>query len=177
MGLQIGSSIDFASDVKSFGPLLRQVPAILHADAELAGNVDPGLVGETHAGLERRAIGAHEVRRLVPVHANAVAGAVGGPGQSIVLGPAEALVVLANGDVDVADRDTDLGGLERDLLAALHGVPDLAVALAGRTENPGAGNVRRITVELAAGIDEYHRALADGLRVLAAVRIGTRLVE
>src|SRR5688572_15997638 len=128
----------------------RHVPAVLHAHAELTGDVDPGLVGEAHAGLKQCAVCAHEVGRLVAVHTDAMTGAVGGTGQSIVRGPAKALVILAHRNVDVADRDAGLRGLKTDLLPALDGIPDLALALGGLAVDPGTGDVGRVAVDLAA---------------------------
>src|SRR5436190_16066595 len=61
----------------------RHVEAVLEADAELAVDRDHRLVAEAHARLELRRVALHEVRPLVPVHADAVAGAVGKAGDLV----------------------------------------------------------------------------------------------
>ncbi len=50
---------------------------IFAAQAEFAGDVDAGLVGEGHAGLEDGCAAADEVRMLVAIEAEAVAYAMG----------------------------------------------------------------------------------------------------
>src|SRR5580693_8718176 len=60
-----------------FAAVFGEVPVVFEADAELAGDVDAGLVGEAHAGGERGGVAADEVGPLVAVHTNAVADAVG----------------------------------------------------------------------------------------------------
>ena len=45
-------------------------------DAELAEDVDTGLVGETHTRREQSLLAADEIHRLVPVHADAMAEAM-----------------------------------------------------------------------------------------------------
>src|SRR5258708_8221815 len=54
------------------------VPVVFEADAELAGDVDAGFVGEAHAWGEWGGVAADEVGPLVAVHADAVAEAAGG---------------------------------------------------------------------------------------------------
>src|SRR5205807_3601988 len=98
-----------------------------------AGDIEPRLVGEAHAGLERRAVASHEVGRLVHVHPDAVAGSMREPRQAVVLAPALVLVEGADGLVDRPDRRADLRRLQRELLSALHRVPELALARRGRT--------------------------------------------
>src|SRR5438874_2756751 len=158
-------------------PRLGHVPAILEADAELARDVESRLVGEAHAGLERRAVASHEVGRLVHVHPDAVAGAMREPRQAVVLAPALLLVEGADGLVDRPDRRADLRRLQRELLSALHRVPELALARRGRTGDPAAGDVGLVAVDRAAGVDEDDRALVDALRLDRAVRKSARLIQ
>src|SRR5262245_65164398 len=61
---------------EEFRAVLGDVQAILEPDAELAVDRDHRLVAEAHAGLQRRLVAAHEVRPLVAVEADAVAGAM-----------------------------------------------------------------------------------------------------
>src|SRR5919108_1642669 len=62
--------------VQSLGPLLGDRHDVLDADPEPSGEVDPRLDGEAHPGPERLAVAGHEVRLLVHVQADPVAGAV-----------------------------------------------------------------------------------------------------
>src|SRR5690606_13426410 len=103
----------------------RHVETVLQPDAELAGQVEAGFVGEAHAGGERRLFAAHEVDGLVAVQADAVPGAVRQARQLVVGAVAEAGVVTAHRVVDRPGRGADLRCLERDLLAAMDLVPHL----------------------------------------------------
>ena len=102
-----------------------EVPIVFEADAELAGDVDAGFVGEAHAGGERCGIAANEVRPLVTVHADAVAeavvevfvvGAVAGGGDEV-----------AGGGVDGLTLDAGMGGGEGGGLGLVDDVEDLAL--------------------------------------------------
>src|SRR6266478_3509094 len=108
------------------------VPVVFEADAELAGDVDAGLVGEAHAWGEWGGVAADEVGPLVAVHADAVAEAVG-----------EVLVVgaVAGGGDDVAGGGVD--GLALD-------------AWTGCGESGGLGLVD--DVEDFAGLVEFGRS-------------------
>ena len=116
---------------EEFRPRLGHVPAVLEPDAELARDVDPRLVGEAHAGRERRRLAVDEIDRLVHLHADAVAGAVRQARELVARSIAPAFVGGAHGVVDRAGRNPDLRRLDRDLLAATDLVPDLAL-LGGR---------------------------------------------
>src|SRR6185312_3158142 len=107
---------------------LGHVPTILEPHAELARDIDAGLIGETHAGFERRLVAAHEVCGLVHVHADAVTRAMRGARQAVVLAPAFPFVKRAHGPVDRANWRAELRCFERDLLAALHRIPDIPLA-------------------------------------------------
>ena len=63
--------------VNIFAAVFGDVPVVFEADAELASDVDAGLVGEAHAGGKGRGVAADEIGPLVAVHADAVADAVG----------------------------------------------------------------------------------------------------
>src|SRR5919201_1693552 len=45
---------------------------VLDAPPKLAGDIDPRLVAETHAGLERQCVALHQIRWLVLVEADAM---------------------------------------------------------------------------------------------------------
>src|SRR5437868_10219495 len=99
------------------GARLGHVEAVFEADSELAGDVDSGLVGEAHAGGELGRLAVDEVDRLVPLHADAVAGAVGGAGELVARAVAPGLVLAADRVVDRACGRADAGGGEGDVLA------------------------------------------------------------
>ena len=69
--------------VKNFGPPRSHVPAILEPHAELAWNIEAGLVGKAHAGRERRRLAVNEIDRLMNFHADAVAGSMRQAGQPV----------------------------------------------------------------------------------------------
>src|SRR5581483_3159901 len=62
------------------------MPAILQTDSERAGNVETGLVGETHASLKRCRIAMHQIAGLMAIHADAMSGAVR-QARQVVSGP------------------------------------------------------------------------------------------
>src|SRR5580692_7453160 len=66
-----------------FGAALRNVQAILEADAELAVNRDGGFVAEAHAGLNFGFVSLHEIGPLMTVEPDAVAGAMRQAGRFI----------------------------------------------------------------------------------------------
>ena len=90
--------------VKNFGPACRHVPAVLDPHPELAGNVEPRLVGEAHAGRERRGFAVDQIDRLVHLHADAVAGAVRSAGQPVAGTVPPAFIGAADGVIDAARR-------------------------------------------------------------------------
>src|SRR3546814_12696431 len=57
-------------------PCVGHVETILQPHAELAGDIDARFIREAHARGDLRRLPANEVDRLVPVEADAVAGAV-----------------------------------------------------------------------------------------------------
>ena len=57
------------------------MPAILQANAEFTGYVNPRLIRETHAGLQRCGITVHEVGRLMPIQSYAMSGRWERPGK------------------------------------------------------------------------------------------------
>src|SRR6516165_3697756 len=105
-----------------------------------------------------------------------MASAMRQPRQPVVMAPALLLVERPHGLVDRSCGDARLRGLERQLLTALHGVPQLALPSGALTKHPAAGDVRLITVHRTARVDEDHRALAHLLRLDRAMWIGAGLV-
>src|SRR5207244_8458870 len=130
-------------------PRLRDEDAVLVADAHLAGDVDPGLVGEAHPRPQLRRVAAHQVRPLVAVHADAVAHAVR---EVLVAGPEAGLLDhAAGGGVHGLRLDSRLRGLDGGLLRAAHHVPDAPLAIGRRpAEDARARGVARLAQPAAA---------------------------
>src|SRR5207302_9723644 len=104
---------------EQFQAVSSHVPAVLDAHAELAGNVEPGLVGKAHSGGKRRGLAVDQIDRLVDLHTDAVAGAVRQAGKLVSGSIAPALVGAADRVVDAPRGNADLGGGDRNLLAAM----------------------------------------------------------
>src|SRR5215467_8284736 len=68
---------------KKLRSALRDVQTILEPDAELAVAHDRRLVAEAHAGLDLRRVALDEVGPLVAIETDAVARAVGKPGDFV----------------------------------------------------------------------------------------------
>src|SRR5882757_4517041 len=150
-----------------FAAVFGDVPVIFEADAELAGDVDAGLVGEAHAGGERCGVAADEVGPLVAVHADAVADAVG---EMFVVGAvAGGGDDVAGGGVDGLALDAGMGGGESGGLGLVNDVEDFAGLIefggGGVAEDEGAGDVGLIAFYGAAVVDEDDLAFADDLRL------------
>ena len=111
------------------------------------------------------------------VQADAVPGAMRQAGQLVAGAPAFLLVVGADGVVDGADLGSELRRGQRDFLAGLHRVPDLALPGRGLAHDPGPGDVRLVAMHRAAHVHEDHGAFAQGLLLLRAVRIGAGLID
>ena len=112
---------------EEFRPALGHVPAVLEPDAELARNVDPRLVGKAHAGRQRRRLAVDEIDRLVDFHADAVAGPVRQAGKPVARAVAPAFVDARAPRHRRSRGHADLGGCDRDLLASMDLVPELAL--------------------------------------------------
>src|SRR5215831_15786850 len=106
--------------------LLGDVKTILEADPELAVDRDRRLVAETHPGLEPRGVAPHEVRPLVAVEADAVAGAVREARQFVAWAEAGLGDQTACRGVDRLARRSRLRGFERRTLSALLDLPHIA---------------------------------------------------
>src|ERR1700722_16111795 len=135
---------------------LGHVPAVLEPNAELARDVQPGLVREAHARLQWRRVVAYQVGRLVAVEADTVAGPVREAGQPVVAAPALLLIVSPYRAIDRTRRSAGLGGLKRNLLAALNCVPYFSLSCRRWAEYPASGDVGLVAVHRAPGINEDH---------------------
>ena len=144
----------------------------------LPGNVDARLVGKAHARRQRRRLAVDEIDRLVDLHADAVAGAVRQAGQLVARAVAPAFVGAADRVIDAARGHADLGGCDRDLLAAMHLVPELAL-LRRRigAEHEGARDVGLIAVDRAGAVHQHDVAALHDVRLVRAVRIGRCLAD
>ena len=175
---QTGSSMDFASGVNSFGPVGGHVPAVLQAHAEFPGNIDARLVGETHACLKRRGVAVHQVgaARGRPCRCRGRCGARGRA--AVARAPALLLVVVRAPRRRSRRRARRAGGLQRDLLAALDRVPDLALARAWARRRRRCGRCRTGSrapcSRQSISTTEPSRTVCGLMR---AVRIGAGLVQ
>src|SRR5262245_30943912 len=113
----------------------------------------------------------------MPVHADAVPGSMRCAGQAVVLAPAPALVKLSHRLVHCPSCNADLRRLEGEFLAPLDRIPNLFLTGRGFAEYPGSGDVRLVSVNRTATIDEHDRSLAYCLRLDRTMRIGARVVE
>src|SRR5262249_54834248 len=129
---------------------------VLDAHAEAAGQVDAGLDGEAHPGLDQPLLALHHVRRLVGGDADAVADAVD-----------EALAVAGGGDplpgrpVDLLARHTRAHGLEARLLGAPDDLEHLTLLLGGLAHVDGARGVGAVAVLEPAEVQDDHVAVLD----------------
>src|SRR5258705_4602252 len=112
---------------EEFRAALGHVPAILEPDPEFAWDIKPGLVGEAHPWRQRCRFVVDEIDRFVHLHADAVTGAMRQSGQSIAWPEAPAFVDLADCVMDSSRGQSDFGWLNRNLLAAMDLVPQLAL--------------------------------------------------
>lgn len=145
-------------------------PVVFETDAELAGDVDAGLVGKGHAGGEWCSVAADEVGPLVTVHADAVAEAVG---EVLVIGAVVGVGDdFACGVVDRVAWNAGTGCGERGCLSLVHDIKDLLLLVGGFTEDEGARHVGLIALDGAAIVDEDDLVLADDLRLEGAVGQG-----
>ncbi len=149
------------------------VHVVFEADAEglrVVGEVDAGLVGEGHVGLEGAGVAADEVVPLVHIHADAVADAVG---EVLVVGAeAGGGDDVAGGGVDGLHLDAGASGGEGCGLGLVDDVEDSFLAVGGGAVDEGAGDVGLVTLDEAAVVDEDDLVLADDLRGGRAVGLG-----
>ena len=113
----------------------------------------------------------------MPVHADAMSGAVRQAGQLVTRPEAFRFIEGAHGIVHGSRRRAQLSGSERTLLAFRHDIPHPSHVVGHATEHEAARDVRGIAANAAAAIDQHHLALAHGLRLGRAVRIGRRLAQ
>src|SRR6185369_15043401 len=107
------------------------VEAILQPHAELARQIDAGLVRKAHADGQPRRLAMDEIDRLMPVEADTVARAMRQAGQLVARPIAETFVETAHRVIDAARRRADVRGLDRCLLALADLIPHFALFGAG----------------------------------------------
>src|SRR5712691_6438974 len=106
--------------VQSLGTGIGKRHDVLDPNAEATFEIDPGLDAEGHAHLERRAVAANEIRRLVSVETDPVTGAM-----------EERLTVSGRGDgrarsgVDLLHGHPRANGLERNLVGPIDDLVDV----------------------------------------------------
>src|SRR5687768_2590773 len=102
----------------------------------------------------------HEVDGLVYVETDAVAGAMREPGKFVTGAVTPFLVLRANRIVHSASRHADASGLDRDLLAVAHLLPDSALLRLRLTEHEGSRDIRLVAFDRTAAVHEHDLALA-----------------
>ena len=147
------------------------VPVVFEADAELAGDVDAGFVGETHSECERRGVATDEVGPFVAVHADAVADAVG---EVFVVGTeAGGGDDVASGCVDGLARYARVSRGKSRGLGLVNDVEDFACLVEFGcgcvAEDEGAGDVGLIAFYCATVVDKDDLAFANDLGLQRAV--------
>src|SRR4051812_42808287 len=125
--------------VQASSALVGDGDDVLDADAEIAGEVDPGLDREAHARNERLLLALDHVRRLVGGDADAVAGPV-----DELFAVARIGDDLTGGPVDVLARHSGSHGLDAGLLGLAHDFVDLADLCGGFTDAHRAAGVRPV---------------------------------
>jgi hypothetical protein len=151
--------------------------AVFEADAEASRNVDARLVREAHARRQRRPFATHQVHRLVAVQADAVTSAMRQAGEFVTGAIAERTVVTPHRIVDRSGGCSHFRRLQRDLLAACDGVPDLALLRARSAEHEAARHIGLIALDTATAVHQHDFAARDFLRLARAVGIGRCLAE
>ena len=124
---------------------------VLAADAEFAGDVDAGFVGEGHPGFENGFAGVDEIGMLVDVEADAVADAMS---EEFVAGAvACGCDDGAGGIIHGAGEFSGAGGVESGVLGFADGFESALDFLAGLAKNAGARDVGAVAFDGAAIID------------------------
>lgn len=145
-------------------------PVVFEADAELADDVDSGLVGEGHVGFERKGVASDEIGPLVAVHADAVAE----PMAEVLVAGAVARVGddLAGGCVDGLAGGSGFACGEGGGLGLVDDVEDLLLLVGGFAEDEGAGDVGLVAFDGTAVVEQDDLAFFDDLGLERAVGQG-----
>src|SRR5271168_374787 len=140
-------------------PFFCNVEVIFQANAKRAWNHYHGFVAEAHAGLQRRLVAAHQIGRFVDAETDSVPGPMRQTGQPVAGAKTASLEKPARGSIDFLAGDSRTNGVEGCLLGAFFNCPDTLDLGRRLAEYIGAGDIRMIPADLAAGIDEHHVAL------------------
>src|ERR1039457_1439005 len=149
---------------------LGDVHAIFQTDTELAVDGDGRFVAEAHPRLDLRCISLHQVGPLVRVQPDSVPGAMR---QSRCLVPGAETRAgdhLARRRVHALAGGTGPRRRQRRILRPPLQVPHFALPLGRLAEHRGARDVALIAFHAAPIVDQHHVALAQLLRLYAAVR-------
>src|ERR1039457_2768426 len=149
---------------------LGDVHAIFQTDTELAVDGNSRFVAEAHPRLDLRCIPLHQVGPLVPVQPDSVPGAMR---QSRCLVPGAETRAgdhLARRRVHALAGGTGPRRRQRRILRPPLQVPHFALPLGRLAEHRGARDVALIAFHAAPIVDQHHVALAQLLRLYAAVR-------
>lgn len=129
---------------------------VFATEAEFVGDVDAGLVGESHIRFEDGGAGANEVGMLVAIEADAVAEAMG---EEFIAG-----AVAGSGD-DVAGsivhgtgKFSGAGGIESSILGFADDFKNTLIFLAGFAEDAGTGDIGFVTFNRAPAVNQNYIA-------------------
>ena len=141
---------------------------VFAAQAEFAGDVDAGLVGEGHAGFEDGSAAADEIGMLVAVEAEAVAKAMG---EEFVAGAvAGGSDDGTGGIVHGAGKLAGASGVESGVLGLADDFEGALNFLAGFAEDAGAGDIGFVAFHGAAAVNQNDVAFLQFLRLTRAMR-------
>src|SRR5574344_470223 len=152
---------------QDLAPALRDQYEILDTDAELAGQVDAGLHGDQHAGLEDGLLLRGEIRSLVNLKAHAVAERM-----------AEGLAIagvrddVAGNLVDPAADGAGTDGGNRGAVRPEDQTVDLLVKRRRPRGNDVPGHIGAEAVQLDAEVDEERFTLVPDGRIRHVVAFG-----
>ncbi len=152
----------------------RHHTIVFDPNPKLAELIDTGLIGKHDPGLHAGRIAFHHVRRLVTIHAHAVAQ----PVREVLAVPRVADDLAGRPVHLLALRHIRLGVLDGGGLRVMHDVVDLLEFIRRRIAEPdGARDVRRVSLDSRAGIDQHDGLAGEPSRRWSTVRQRARLSE
>src|SRR5919112_4655010 len=152
--------------------LLRDVEAVLQPDAEFPVDRDGRLVAEAHSRREPGSVALDEIGPLVAVHPDPVSGPVRQSGHPVAWPEARGGDHGARGGVHRLAGGAYPGRREGGVLRLALQVPHFGLPRRRLAEYGGPGDVGLVVVQRAAGVEQHDVALAEPLRLRAAVGKG-----
>src|SRR5262245_36137565 len=144
---------------EQLGAIFGDDHVVLEPNAELPANVDARFVAEGHARRQLQRVAPHEIRPFVAIHPEAMADAVG---EVLVVG-AESRVDdhCSRGRVDRLALDAGSCRFERRILRAPIDLEHALHTIARLAQHKRAAEIRLVSFDRAAAVDEQDRALTD----------------